>query len=75
MTTDTEQNKAVIQRFLDAWNRHDADALEEFVVANVVRHCPATPHVVIRCVDDLSAHQPREDEYGNRTRANGQSPP
>ena len=34
MTTDTEQNKAVIQRFLDAWNRHDADALEEFVVAN-----------------------------------------
>ena len=53
MTENTEHNKLVIQRFLDAWNRHDADALGEFVTADVVRHCPATPHVTVNCLDDL----------------------
>jgi steroid delta-isomerase-like uncharacterized protein len=53
MTDEASRNKTVIERFLDAWNRHDADALGELVVANVVRHCPATPQVTIRCLDDL----------------------
>jgi len=53
MTIGTERNKAVIQRFLDAWNRHDADALGEFVAPNVVRHCPATPHVVVGNLEEL----------------------
>jgi steroid delta-isomerase-like uncharacterized protein len=51
--TEAKRNKAVIERFLEAWNGHDADALDEFVAANVVRHCPATPQVTIRCLDDL----------------------
>jgi predicted ester cyclase len=53
MTMDAERNKAVIQRFLDAWNRHEADALEEFVLPSVVRHCPATPHVTVSNLDEL----------------------
>lgn len=53
MSGSSEANKLVIQRFLDAWNRHDADALEEFVVPNVVRHCPATPDVTITSLDEL----------------------
>ena len=49
----TEKNKAVIQRFLDAWNRRQPEALDDLVVPNVVRHCQATPAVIIQNLDQL----------------------
>ena len=49
----TEQNKAVIQQFLDAWNRRQPEALDDLVVPNVVRHCQATPTVIIQNRDQL----------------------
>jgi steroid delta-isomerase-like uncharacterized protein len=53
MTPAEERNRSVIRQFLAAWNRHDADALEEFVAPDVVRHCPATPDTRVTSVDDL----------------------
>ena len=49
----TEQNKAVIQQFLDAWNRRQPNAFDDLVVPNVVRHCQATPAVVIQNLNQL----------------------
>ena len=49
----TEQNKAVIQQFLDAWNRRQPNAFDDLVVPNVVRHCQATPAVVIQDLNQL----------------------
>ena len=49
----TEQHKAVIQQFLDAWNRRHPEEFDRCVKQNVVRHCPATPAVVIGNLDQL----------------------
>ena len=49
----TEKNKAVIQQFLDAWNRRQPEAFDDLVVPNVVRHCQATPAIVIENRDQL----------------------
>jgi len=48
MMTTTEQNKAVIRRFLDAWNERRADVFDELVAPDVVRHCEATPGLEVR---------------------------
>jgi steroid delta-isomerase-like uncharacterized protein len=53
MSMTTEQNKAVIRRFLEAWNNHEADEFERMVAADVVRHCQATPAVEIRSLAQL----------------------
>ena len=49
----TEQNKAVIQQFLGAWNCRQPDAFDDLVVPNVVRHCQATPTVAIENLNQL----------------------
>ena len=49
----TEQHKAVIEQFLDAWNRRYPEEFDRFVKQNVVRHCSATPAVVIGNLDQL----------------------
>ena len=43
MTTTTEQNKAIIRRFFDAWNNRQPDAFDGLMASDVVRHCEATP--------------------------------
>jgi len=43
MNTTTEQNKAVIRRFFEAWNSRQPEAFNELVAPDVVRHCQATP--------------------------------
>lgn len=53
MPSSPEQNKDVIRRFLKAWNERRPDHFDALVAANVVRHCPATPAVVIRNIDQL----------------------
>ena len=53
MGTTTEQNKAVIKRFLEAWNNREPDAFDQLVATNVVRHCQATPAVEVRSLAQL----------------------
>jgi ketosteroid isomerase-like protein len=38
MNTTTEQNKAVIRRFFDAWNSWQPDAFDDLIKPDVVRH-------------------------------------
>src|ERR1700752_4165360 len=51
MSTTTEQNKAVIRRFFDAWNSRQPDAFDKLIAPDVVRHCEATPGVEARNLD------------------------
>ena len=53
MSTTTEQNKAVIRRFFDAWNSRQPDAFDDLIAPNVVRHCEATPGVEARSLDQV----------------------
>ena len=53
MSTTTEQNKAVIRGFFDAWNSRQPDAFDDLVAAGVVRHCEATPGVEARNLDEI----------------------
>jgi steroid delta-isomerase-like uncharacterized protein len=46
VTTTTEQNKATIRRFFDAWNSRQPDVFDDLMASDVVRHCEATPGVV-----------------------------
>jgi steroid delta-isomerase-like uncharacterized protein len=49
----TDRNKQLVHRFVEVVNTRDYDALEAFVAPDFVRHCPATPDVVVRSRDDL----------------------
>ena len=53
MSKETDENKAIIQLFLDAWNSRRPDAFDDLVAPNVVRHCEATPDVQIRSLDHV----------------------
>ncbi len=53
MSSSPEQNKDVIRRFLKAWNDRRSDLFDALVAADVVRHCPATPAVVIHNLEQL----------------------
>jgi predicted ester cyclase len=45
MSITIEQNKAVIRRFIDAWNSRQPDLFDDLIAPDVVRHCEATPGV------------------------------
>jgi ketosteroid isomerase-like protein len=53
MSTTTEQNKAVIRRFFDAWNSRQPDAFDDLIAPDVVRHCEATPGIEARNLDQV----------------------
>jgi ketosteroid isomerase-like protein len=53
MSTTTEQNKAIIRRFFDAWNGRQPDAFDDLIAPDVVRHCEATPGVEARSLDQI----------------------
>ena len=53
MSTTTEQNKAVIWRFIDAWNSRQPDAFDDLIAPDVVRHCEAIPGVEARNLDQV----------------------
>jgi steroid delta-isomerase-like uncharacterized protein len=48
MSTNSEENKAVIRRFWDAMNTRQWDAFDELLTPDVVRHCQATPEFNVR---------------------------
>lgn len=51
--TRIEENKAIVRRFVDAANARDFATLEAITAPDIVRHCPATPDIVVRSRDDL----------------------
>ena len=54
MSTTTEQNKAVIRRFLEAWNNRQPEAFDGLIPRSMlVRHCQATPTVDVHSLDQL----------------------
>ena len=53
MSATTEQNKAVIRRFFDAWNSRQPEAFDDLITPDVVRHCEATPGVEARSLDQV----------------------
>jgi ketosteroid isomerase-like protein len=53
MSTTTEQNKAMIRRFFDAWNSRQSDAFDDLIAPDVVRHCEATPGMEARSLDQV----------------------
>ena len=53
MPTTIEQNKATVQRFWEAMNSRQLEALDEIIAPDVVRHCEATPGVEVRSLDQL----------------------
>lgn len=48
-------HKAAAVRFGEIINSRDYDALPEVCQPNLVRHCPATPDVVVRSIEDMVA--------------------
>jgi steroid delta-isomerase-like uncharacterized protein len=52
-STTTERNKAVIRRFIDAWNSRKVDEFDDLLVPDVVRHCEATPGVEAQSLDQI----------------------
>lgn len=55
MDTSVEQGKVLLGCFFDAMNARDLDALDEFISADVVRHCEATPDLQVRSLDQFKA--------------------
>ena len=53
MSARTEQNKAIIRRFFDAWNGRQTDAFDDLIAPDVVRHCEATPGLEARSLDQV----------------------
>lgn len=55
-----EQNKALVERFVEALNARRLDLLDELVAPDFIRHCQATPGVEIRSLDEFKNFQ-RQD--------------
>jgi steroid delta-isomerase-like uncharacterized protein len=53
VTSTTEQNKATIRRFFDAWNSRQPDVFDGLMESDVVRHCEATPSAEVRSLDQV----------------------
>ena len=53
MSTSTEQNKAVIRRFIEAWNNRRPEEFDALIAPDVVRHCQATPALEVHNLDQL----------------------
>ena len=50
-----EAHKATAQRFAEIVNTREFEAFPEVCQPNLVRHCPATPDVNVRSVEDMVA--------------------
>ncbi|MGQ0622529.1 MAG: ester cyclase [Panacagrimonas sp.] len=48
MQTNREQHELLMQRFAEAMNARQWDALDDILTPDVVRHCQATPQLDIR---------------------------
>jgi predicted ester cyclase len=55
MSIGTSDAHAVVTEFFDAMNDRELDRLDAIVAADFVRHCEATPDVVVESLDDFKA--------------------
>ncbi len=55
MSTNVEQNKALVRRFGEAINTRQLHLLDEVVAPGFVRHCQATPGVEVRSLQAFKA--------------------
>ena len=53
MQTTGEENKNLIRRFWEAMNTRQWNAFDELLDPIVVRHCQATPEVIVRSCEDF----------------------
>jgi steroid delta-isomerase-like uncharacterized protein len=53
--SDLSANKQLLIRMTQAVNDRDLDALDDVIAADLVRHCQATPDVVVESLDDFKA--------------------
>jgi steroid delta-isomerase-like uncharacterized protein len=56
-----EQNKAVVMKFAEIINSHDYSEMHTVVADDYVRHCQATPDVLVESRDDFVALLERWD--------------
>ena len=49
------KNKAVVIQAFDALNNHEYDKLDQYMAADYVRHCQATPEAKVESLDDFKA--------------------
>jgi predicted ester cyclase len=54
-TATLEAHKATANRFTEIINTRDYDTFPEVCQPNMVRHCPATPEVRVRSIEDMVA--------------------
>ncbi len=50
-----EAHKTTVQRFTEIINSRNYEAFPEVCQPNLVRHCPATPDVNVRSIEDMVA--------------------
>lgn len=50
---DNSANKALVRAFADAGNESDLDAFDALLAPDFIRHCEATPEVIVRSCDDF----------------------
>ena len=62
---------ALVSELFDAMNARELNRLDAIVAANFVRHCEATPDVVVQSLDDFKAFL---DAYGEVFPDNVQTP-
>ncbi|HXW08392.1 MAG TPA: ester cyclase [Vicinamibacterales bacterium] len=60
--SNLEENKAIVRRFVEAANARNDEALEAVTAPDIVRHCPATPDVVVRSREDFRRFLTRDAE-------------
>ncbi len=55
-TAVEQRNKALVNRFGEAVNARDYDAIRQILAPNFVRHCQATPDVVVQTSEQFIAY-------------------
>ena len=53
MGSSSTENKAVIRTVIAALNAADYDALDQYIAADFVRHCQATPEVTVKSLEEF----------------------
>jgi steroid delta-isomerase-like uncharacterized protein len=53
VSAQSDKNKEIAQRMIDAINNKDYDLLDELIAPDIVRHCQATPDVNIRSLAEF----------------------
>jgi len=53
VTAQTDLNKEIAGKMINAINERNYDMLDEIIAPDIVRHCQATPNLTIRSLDEF----------------------